>query len=66
MNLLVWGRPSEGCTNNGQSAASLLQRGAMTDAINLEDARDLMKSREYIYNLHYDLILKFYSGTWND
>lgn len=66
MDLLVWGRPAQGCSNNVESAASLLQRGAMMDATGLEEARDLMKSRESIYSLHYNLILTFYSGAWND
>jgi len=67
MDLLVWGRtPSKGCYSSVDAAASLLQKGAMTDAANLEGARDLMISRESIYNLHYDLILTFYSGTWRD
>ena len=66
MDLLVWGRPSKGCTNNVDAAASLLQSGAMNDATELEEARDLMKSREYIYNLHYDLIFVFYSGVYNN
>jgi len=66
MDLLVWGRPSKGCTNDVDAAASLLQSGAMNDATELEEARDLMKSREYIYNLHYDLIFVFYSGVYND
>ena len=67
MDLLVWGRtPGIGCYQNVEASASLLQRGAMTDATSLEGARDLMKSREYIYSLHYDLILTFNSGTWRD
>ena len=67
MDLLVWGRtPGKGCYSSVVSAASSLQKGAMTDASNLEGARDLMYARESYYNLHYDLILTFYSGAWRD
>jgi len=60
------GNPVCGC--NVESSASSLQRGAMNDASYQDcgESRDLMKSRESSYGLHYSLILTFTYGAWAD
>jgi len=58
-DLVVFGREKKICRKSTDKAAQLLQSGAMTDAKNAAEARDLMKSREGVYDLDYDLIFVY-------
>jgi len=58
-DLLVFGREKKICIKSTDKAAKLLQSGAMTDAKNVVEARDLMKSREDVYDLANDLIFVY-------
>ena len=58
-DLLVFGREKKGCRKSVQAAAKLLQLGALADAKTAIQARDLMKAREGVYDLDYDLIFVY-------
>ena len=61
-DLLVFGREKKGCRKSVQAAAKLLQLGALADATTAIQARDLMKAREEVYDLDYDLIFVYSSS----
>ena len=58
-DLIVFGREKKVCRKSTQKAAQLLQSGAMADAKNAIEARELMISREGVYDLDYDLIFVY-------